>query len=170
VYVNMGVANASLGNLDEAEMHLNNAVKLAEETGQPRSEAYALTSLAEVMVKKGRPDKAQEMCFAALEIVIELNDRIAMSAAYANLGLAELASGNLESSEEYYAESLRALEGMDVPRSRGQRMLELASVLSKKNEKDKALAVLRESRKLFLAIGSGDLVGRVDLEISRLEG
>jgi tetratricopeptide (TPR) repeat protein len=169
VYVNMGVANAALGNLDEAEIHLTNAVKLAEETGQPRSRAYALTSLAEVAVKKGKPDEAKDMCFAALEIVTELNDRLAVSAAYATLGLAELASGNLDSSEEYFMDSLKALEGMEVPRSRGMRMLEFASVLAKKNENGKALEALRESRRMFIAIGAGDLVERADQEISRLD-
>lgn len=168
VYVNMGVANAALGNLDEAEIHLTNAVKLAEETGQPRSRAYALTSLAEVAVKKGKPEQAKDMCFTALEIVTELNDKLAVSAAYANLGLAELASGDLDSSEEYFKESLKALEGMEVPRSRGMRMLEYASVLAMKNDKEKALEALRESRKMFIAIGAGDLVERVDREISRM--
>ena len=168
VYVNMGVANASLGNLDEAETHLTNAVKLAEETGQPRSRAYALTSLAEITVRKGKPEQAKDLCFAALEIVTELNDKLAISAAYANLGLAELSSGNLDSSEEYFLDSLKALEGMNVPRSSGLRMLEFASVLSKKNEKEKALGALRKSREMFITVGAGDLVARVDQEISRL--
>jgi tetratricopeptide (TPR) repeat protein len=162
----MGIANASLGNLDEAELHLTNAVKLAEETGQPRSRAYALTSLAEVTVRKGKPEQAKEMCFAALEIVTELNDRLAISAAYANLGLAERALKDFEASEEHYAESLKSLQGMDVPRSVGVRKLEYALMLKDKGDRERSVKLLQDARKDFERVRADDLILKVDSEMS----
>lgn len=167
VYVNIGVAHAFLGELDDARTHLTNAVRLAEETGQPRVRAYALSSLAEVLIRTGQLEEAKERCFAALEILTELNDRLAISAAYANLGMAERVAGNPISSEEYYRESLRALEGMDVPRSIGMRKFEFALMLKEKGEPVAAEQLLREARSAFERLRADDLVARVDLELSR---
>jgi len=166
VYVNMGVAHAFLEETDQARVHLMNAVKLAEETGQPRTKAYALTSLAEVLIRTGHADEAKEHCFTALDVVTELDDRLGMSAAYANLGMAERASGDLKASEEYYRESLKALEGMDVPRSLGLRKMEYALVLRDKGDEAAAAQLLREARKAFEEIHAADLVERVDAELS----
>ncbi len=165
VYVNMGIANASLGNLDEAELHLTNAVKLAEETGQPRSRAYALTSLAEVTVRKGKPEQAKEMCFAALEIVIELNDRLAISAAYANLGLAERALKDFGASEEHYVESLKSLQGMDAPRSLGVRKFEYALMLKDKGDREASAKLLRDARIDFERVRAEDFLLKIDSEL-----
>ena len=75
-------------------------------------------------VKDGNSPKieeAKEDCFAALEIVTGLNDPLGISAAYANLGFAERVVKDFTASEEYYAESLKALEGTSLPRSVGVR-------------------------------------------------
>lgn len=168
VNINMGIAFAHLGRLDEARVHLENAVRLAEETGQPRSSAYALTSLAEIMLRAGGVDQAREHCFRALEVFTGLEDRVGMSAAYANLGMAERASGNLHASEEYFSESLSALEGMDVPRSLGLRKLEFGMMLAEKGERGRALRLLEESKAHFEVISAKDMLERVSQELKRL--
>jgi len=165
VYLNMGVASAFLNRMDEARLHLENAVKLADETGQPRSRACALTSLAEVLIKNGQAELAKEHCFKALEVVTELNDKLGVSAAYANLGMAERATGNLASSEEYYAESLAALQGMEAHRSRGLRMMEFGLLLEEKGDRERAKEMLRGSKELFKGIDARDLVARINEEL-----
>ncbi len=117
VYMNMGIACEFLGRSDEAIRNLENAVRLADETGQARTKAYALSSLAEVLVKVGRPDAAREQCFAALDILTELKDPPGISAAYANLAAAERETGNVQGAQEYLRESISALEGVDDPRT-----------------------------------------------------
>lgn len=170
VYVNMGIASASLGRTNEARLHLENAVRLADETGQPRSKAYALTSLAEVLVKSGQVEQAKEHCFAALDIVTELNDKLGISAAYANLGMAEKASGNMKASEEYYSESISALDGMDVPRSLGLRKMEFGLMLEEADENDRAVKLLEESKQLFESIDAKDMLSRVESDLGRITG
>jgi tetratricopeptide (TPR) repeat protein len=166
VYTNMGEANAHLGNLEQAGIHLANAVKLADETGQPRAKAHALTSLAEVLIKTGKTEQAKESCFAALDVVTELNDRLGMSAAYASLGMAERISGNLAESEDYYQSSLDSLEGLDMPRSMGLRMLEFGILLREKGEPARAKEMLGRARKLFEESNAKDLVDLADSELS----
>jgi tetratricopeptide (TPR) repeat protein len=169
VYVNMGIANAFLGKLDQAEVHLTNAVKLAEETGQPRSMAYALTSLADVLIKTGKIDQAKEHSFAALDIVTELNDRLGISAAYANLGFAERVSKDFAASEEYYSESVKALEGVPVPMKVGLRKLEFGAMLREKGDSERARGILEESRRVLAEIGANEMLAIVDRELGSMQ-
>jgi tetratricopeptide (TPR) repeat protein/DNA-binding PadR family transcriptional regulator len=168
VYVNLGIACAFLGRSNEAKLHLENAVRLADETGQPRSKAYALTSLAEELIKSGSVELAKEHCFRALEIVTELDDKLGMSAVYANLGMVERSSKNWKASEEYFYESIAALDGMDVPRSLGMRKMEFAQLKAQAGDLVGARIQLEESRSLFNKVGARDLVSRTELELARL--
>ena len=168
VYVNMGIACASLGRSDEAKLHLENAVRLSDETGQPRSKAYALTSLAEVLIKSGSLELAKEHCFRALDIVTELDDRIGMSAASANLGMAERSSKNWKASEEYYYESIAALDGMEVPRSLGMRKMEFGLMLKESGDVVRARKMLEESKQLLTSVGSNDMGSLVERELEGL--
>jgi len=157
VYLHMGVACDHLGRSEEARLHLENAVKLSSETGQPRSRAHALISLAEVLSRSGDLDEARECCFSALEILTELDDRLGVSEACARLGTVERLSGDLASSEERLRESLEALEGLEVPRESAIRRTELASVLSDKGDFASARRELEEAAREFELSGAGDL-------------
>ena len=169
VYVDMGIACAYLNRTQEARLNLENAVRLADETGQPRTKAYALTSLAEIMIRSGETDSAKELCFRALAILTEIDDKLAVSAAYANLGLAERSSGNFVTSEEYLTESISALAGMEVPRSLGLRKMEYGLMLKEAGQKDKSVKMLEDSRALFVGLRADDIVSRIDTELSELK-
>ena len=165
VYVNMGIACASLGRSDEAKLHLENAVRLADETGQPRAKAYALTSLAEELIKSGSVELAKEHCFRALDIVTDVDDRLGISVAYANLGKAESSSRNWKASEEYYYESIAALDGMEVPRILGMRKLEFGMMLKERGDTVLSRKMLEEAKELFKSVGAEDMDSRVDHEL-----
>ena len=66
-------------------------------------------------------------------------------------------SGNLASGEEYFKESIQALEGMDVPRSLGQCKLEYGILLGQKNDVRGARKAFEESLTLFKGIDALDL-------------
>jgi tetratricopeptide (TPR) repeat protein len=168
VYMNMGLACSHMGRAGEARLHLENAVRLAGETGQPRSRAYALTSLAEIMMGVGEPEQAKEHCFRALEVFTELGDMLGTSAAYATLGMAERMSGDLKASEECYSESLKALEGVDAPLSLGMRKMEFGAMLREKGDNESAERMLAESKRLFVGLGAKDMAARADAELSAL--
>ncbi len=169
VYVNMGIACAHLDRTADARLHLENAVKLADDTGQPRAKAYAMTSLAEVLTRTGDPERAKEHCFGAIEVFSEIGDRLGMSAAYANLGMAERLTSDLRSSEEHYRESLASLDGMDVPWSIGVRKMEFAQMLAEKGDVKAARKLLVEARGLFSAIGAEDMLEKVSAASSALK-
>ena len=168
VYANMGIANAFLNKLDEARVHLQNAVRLADETGQPRVKAHALNSLAEVMIRTGEIEQARENCFTALDIVTELGDKLAISAAYSTLAVAESAAGDFEASKEHFAESVKALDGIEVPKSLGTRKMEFGMMYVRKGDFALARGLFEESAIIFDRIGATDLRDHVRTEIGRL--
>lgn len=168
VYMNMGLACASLGRDSEAKINLENAVRLADETGQPRSKAYALTSLAEILIRSGQVETAKERCFRALDIVTDLDDKIGISAAYANLGMAEKVCGNMHDSQEYYEESIAALGRADAPRVLGSRKMELGLLLREMGEPVRAKVLLEDSKELFDQLDAKDMVARVESELSSM--
>ena len=129
VHMNMGIACDALGRSGDARLHLENAVRLADETGQPRSKELALIALAEVLTKSGHPEDAREHCFRALEIATELSDMLGVSSSYAGLGKAEAALGNRDAVKDYCSESLAALRGMEDPKILENRKNELALLL-----------------------------------------
>ncbi|UCE80878.1 MAG: tetratricopeptide repeat protein [Methanobacteriota archaeon] len=168
-YFKMGVACARLDRLAEARSHLENAVRLATDTGQPRTKAKALESLAEVLIKSGDTSAAKERCFEALEVCSELDDCLGVAAAYSNLGRIEKLFGNDASGEEYYAESLRALEGSGVNRATAENKAELGKLLAGQGETDRAAALLEESIEISKSISAADLVSMADAELRKIE-
>jgi tetratricopeptide (TPR) repeat protein len=107
-YMNLGVAYSHLGRMDDARQHLENSVRLCEETGQPRTRAQAQLALSEVLVCSGDLAGARESCYEALEVFSEIGDRAGVSSAYASLGRVECLAGDKQASEEFLAESVKA--------------------------------------------------------------
>ena len=168
VCINMGRANARLDRFAEARLHLKNAVRLADETGQPRVKAQALDSLAEVMVRTGEIEQAKEDCFRALDIVTELGDKVAISSVYSTLAFAECSAGDFPASEEHYGESVRALDGVVVPKTLGTRKMEFGMMCARKGDIPRARELLKESVDIFASIGAADLSARAQGEMERL--
>jgi hypothetical protein len=79
--------------------------------------------------------------------------------------MAERVSGNLKASEDYYYESIAALDGMDVPRSLGLRKMEFGLLMRQAGDDVKARRFLEESRVLFQRVGAADMVARVGKEL-----
>lgn len=169
-YVKMGVACAHLDRLAEARSHLENAVRLAMDTGQPRTRAQALASLAEVLIRSGDASAARERCFEALEVCSELDDRLGVSAAYSNLGRIEMLSGNSSASEECYVESMKALEGAGADRDLAEKKAELGKLLAGQGEMERAVALLEESIEISKSISAADLESMADAELRKLVG
>jgi tetratricopeptide (TPR) repeat protein len=148
-YLNLGVAYSHLDQLDDARQHLENAARLCLETGQPRARAQAQVALSEVLLRSGDPAMAREHCFEALEVFSELGDRLGMSAAYANLGMAEHKAGNGQASMEYFCESGNALEGVGDVQGAAARKRRLGQMLMEAGEKERGTALIEESERMI---------------------
>ena len=169
VYMNMGVAHSRLGKVADARRHLENAVSLSAETGQPRTSAYAQLALAEALVGAGEPADARERCFEALEVLSELDDRPGMSSAYAALGESERLLGNEVPCEEYLTESAKTLEGSGRPGLLAQRKLDLGRLLASNGRGEAARVHLEEALELSGQAERDDLESEIREELRRIE-
>ncbi len=165
LYIDLGVACVRLDRLHEARTHLENAVRLAEETGQPRTLACASMDLCGVLVSAGEPSEARERCFHALEVFTEMGDRIGISSAYHRLSDIERLVGDLQASDEYWNESLRALDGVDSPREVAQRRMEIGRALAETGRAKEASEQLGLSLELYRSVGDSDMADAVGHEL-----
>ena len=168
LYLKMGFACARLEKLPEARSHFENAVRLAADTGQPKTRAQALVSLADALVRSDDASAARERCFEALEVYSELGDMTGVSAAYSTLGRAEMMSGNTDAGLECYAESVSALDDEGPGRALALRKTEYAIQLAKQGENGRATALLEESMEMSRSINAPDLVSMADDELRKL--
>jgi len=167
-YAKMGDASVHLERVDDARSYLENAVRLSMDTGQPRMRADVLMSLADVLVKSGNKSDAREKCFEALEVFAELEDSLGVSSAYSKLGAIERLSGNLEQSEEYHAESIKALEGTGAQRALAEKKVEFGVFLTERGEHERAAGLLRESIALSESISADDIASRAGAELRKV--
>ena len=79
-----------------------------------------------------------------------------------------MASGIVDegkASEEYYYESIAALDGMEVPRILGMRKLEFGMMLKERGDTVLSRKMLEEAKELFKSVGAEDMDSRVDHEL-----
>lgn len=149
---NLGIAYSRLARPEEALEAFEVSIKLAEEAGMVRAEAYALSNASDLYAERGQVDTALGYCDRSLQIFRRLQDPVMVSACYANQAKAERSRGNLAAAEALYSDSLRALEGTRAPYSLAARWLEFSDLYEELGEdhksqelRSKALAVMKES-------------------------
>ena len=169
LYLKMGLACTHIERLPEAKSHLENAVRLSVDTGQPKTRAQALVTLAETLLGSGDTPAARERCFQALEVFTELDDWLGISAAYSILGDIEFTSDNKEAGLECYADSISALEHGDSGRLVAQRKAELGIRLARQGERERTAALLEESMEVSKSLGASDLTSMAGAELRKLE-
>jgi tetratricopeptide (TPR) repeat protein len=170
LYSNLGVACLRLGRAQDARVNLENAVRLSEETGQPRTLAGASMELCGVLLSLGEIVEARERCFHALEVFTELDDRLGVSSAYHRLSEIEGRAGDSHASEECCRESLRALEGVDAPREVAMRRMEIGRMLAESGSREAAAEQLSLSLELFRSVEDNDMVDSLGRELRTLRG
>jgi hypothetical protein len=82
--------------------------------------------------------------------------------------MAERSSKNWKASEEYYYESIAALDGMEVPRTLGMRKMEFGLMLKESGDVVRARKMLEESKQLLTSVGSNDMGSLVERELEGL--
>ena len=86
------------------------ALEIHEEIGHKEGMASDYCNLGNVYLKRGDPDKAEEMYRDALEINDEIGHKKGMASDYCNLGIVYKIRGDLDKAEEMYRKSLRVFQ------------------------------------------------------------
>ena len=156
-YMNMGIACSRLGRVDEARSYLENAVRSAMDTGQPRARAQALSALADVLIRAGDTTSARERCFEALDVCSELGDYLGVANAYFDQCRVEKLLGNNSTVRECLIESIKALENAESSPRRTEESAGLGRPPVLDEEKERVAALLEESMELSKSIAAGDV-------------
>ena len=110
---NFGYLRRVQGRIDEAEpMHLE-SLAIRREIGDRVGQGRILGMLSILYENEGRYEDAKATAREAYEIASEANDRLFMATSLANLGEAELSTGELGAARDAFAESKALFEAID---------------------------------------------------------
>jgi tetratricopeptide (TPR) repeat protein len=102
----LGMAHSELGNLDQAQGYLTQALTLDKATAERADEAADLMMLGIIYLRMGDTEQAEVQHKQALAIYHDIGNRLGEASNLLNLGIVYAESGNLEKAQEAYNRAL----------------------------------------------------------------
>lgn len=103
----LGIAQAQLGNLEQAATYYREAIELRERIGDERGVATALANLASIQIELGEYDAALEGLLAARARLADIGDQWTVANLANELGYLEEQRGRFDAALTHYREALR---------------------------------------------------------------
>lgn len=103
----LGIAQAQVGNLDDAATYYRQSLELRRRIGDDRGEAAVLANLARIDLEGGRYQDAHTGLSAARDKLKSIGDRWTVANLENELGFLEELRGNYEAALSHYREALR---------------------------------------------------------------
>lgn len=125
---NIGAGFYRAGELDSAQFYLERARRLAERAGEIRIAANAMTTLATLLLDRGRLRPARALYGEALVLRGRIGDVRGEAADRNNSGLVDQALGNLASARESFETSLRRSRQHDLTDASGLSLMNLGNL------------------------------------------
>jgi tetratricopeptide (TPR) repeat protein len=113
---NLGELYLSLGRLDHASRHLDIALRLAAELGQPRLVGFVTGVLAQVAYAKDDPEEGRRLLLEALAVFDRAQVRTDAVRLLERAAQCELDAGNPEAAGKHYAAAIEAGELSKIDR------------------------------------------------------
>jgi tetratricopeptide (TPR) repeat protein len=163
-------ANAALrsGDFMTAQTLATQAVVASAETGDTRTRAEALDSLAFVARREGDLDSALRHSEAALALHDRLNDPRGRASALLNLGHTHMERGAIEPASELFAQARELFADEQDDAGVGRSVLAMGHAAARCEQTDDARALYERARELFELVGNSFLVLACDSGIARL--
>ena len=157
--------------MTQAKQDLAAAVAMCRDRGSPVAHAQALHLLANVEHDMGKDDRAQSLWEEAVAILREADDVLQLAHKVRHLGDLHRHCGRLREAETCYDEALALYRAHDKPGSLdfANAVRRLAILREQLGDKDTALALWQETRKLYLAVEMAPGVDESEQHIARLE-
>ncbi|MDQ3890633.1 MAG: tetratricopeptide repeat protein [Actinomycetota bacterium] len=139
---NLGVFNFLLGKPDEAMTHLKDAFRVALEIGNELGAAYAVSSMAQVQLRSGNHELAEEQARHALEL-LDGRDEVLEEVGNAQLvlGRSLLEQGRLDEAAETFALAERSLSQLSSASHRAAAWVAQGDLAARRGD-DRAAAQL----------------------------
>jgi tetratricopeptide (TPR) repeat protein len=140
--------------------------KAAETINHRMMIAWSLFNSGEAYARLGKPDETIKRCTESLEILLQLNDFIGMSAAYRDLGLAHRLKKDWESAEKNFKLSEEVLKKINSPFNNAHLALEWGEMLLNKGEKKRGTESVEQAVETFKAIGAKKYLAKAERILS----
>ncbi len=143
---NLGVVEFLLGKPDVAIEHFKQAFSVALELGRDEEAATAVSSLAQVHLRTGNVEKAEEQALQALEIIGEREDMLdEIGNARLVLGRALLEQGRFDEAEEAFAGSDDAFAQLSSVSHRAAAWVAQGDLATKRGDERRAAVLYRRA-------------------------
>lgn len=144
------------GQFDAAERHIREAVAAYSELNAERQGlGYALTSLAELEVRRGNGLAALEAALEAIEAAREAGERVVIGMAHIQLGAAHELLGRGRDADGAFDQALAVLAAVDQPLRLRDAHMRVAEILEARGRVDQAAAHWRAAAELGRDHGTG---------------
>jgi tetratricopeptide (TPR) repeat protein len=141
---NLGGLTFLLGDPDEAKAYLKQAVSVALDTGSDADAAQAINSLAQVHLRTGEAELAEQQARYALELLAAREDFLdEVGNAQLVLGRALLAQGRHGEAEGCFAEADASFERLDSASHRAAAWMAQGDLAAARGDKDGAIERFR---------------------------
>ena len=157
----VGSARSNLGDYDEAETHLREALDGFEAVEDRRRTARVLDELGEVATAQGAYDEAREFHRRSLDLARELGDRQGEATSLKDLGSVMYARGEVERARERFQRSLDIVRELGDRRAEAHVFNQLAVVASNQGAHDEEKEYQQRSLEIFSEIGDRNGEARV---------
>ncbi len=143
---NLGVVEFLLGKPEVAVEHFKQAFSVALELGRDEEAATAVSSLAQVHLRTGNVEKAEEQALQALEIIGEREDMLdEIGNARLVLGRALLEQGRLDEAEVAFAGSEDAFAQLSSTSHRAAAWVAQGDLATKRGDERRAAVLYRRA-------------------------
>jgi class 3 adenylate cyclase/tetratricopeptide (TPR) repeat protein len=142
----------SIGDLEEHEQIVREALQLARDIDSKAMESEALQSLASNMIARLRLDEAEASLQQAIELAEETGSIVGRGVAFRFLGVLQMERGELEQAEAALDESVALLGEADAAWSLGRALNYAAWVARRRGKPERAEKLFRESIRILKPI------------------
>lgn len=151
-YYHLGYAHYNLNHYDSANMYLQKAKKVSEQTNNRMILALTLNRIGNTRQLKGEFDQALENYQRALEINREINNRKEVARSLTNIGSIFRTFGKYDDAIQFHLEALSIYEGIDAPEGTAWTSLNISRLFKLNEDYDKALEYLEQALTIYRKI------------------
>ena len=161
---NLGLVLLRQGEHTVAASHLDRALAIFVEAGQPRGRAHILLAQAELFLGRRDLDRARDKAEEAAELANQLGEVASVSEAKQILATVAAAEGHHQAADALFAEAINLLENLDLAERLAAVHAAYARILERRGD---VAAALKHWR---LAVGATHPEAAFDSEIVSEEG
>ncbi|NJR68512.1 MAG: tetratricopeptide repeat protein [Synechococcales cyanobacterium CRU_2_2] len=153
-------------NWNEAEVHYQNALTLAQEKNDREKIAQAIGQLGSIERNRGNWDEAERLCRQSLQMCEELGDRQGIAWVTSDRGANELGRGNLEQAETLLHDAFTQTQQLGMTQLLAEIHWHFAQLYRTKNNPTLAQHHYQTTHQLYSQLGAAKDLEKIEQEWS----